>query len=560
MNIHATGIITLKYNYGIGEKVMNINDYKIGTRLSLAFGIVLLLMTAISAVAIYSLWQMNKNFSNISENSRNIEFANDVRNEIQKVNGAAMTVALVNDEKTRTAQKKILEDSTKNYQTSLVMLEKSTQSKEMKDLIAKLKTAIEGVAKDNNKVIQLAQSDLQELAMSTYMGNMLTTNTILGMCDRIVEAHAKQSGLLKTNSENTYARVRNILAGISVLIIFLSTIIAGLLKRSVVRPLQKAVQAANMLAAGDLTANLEITGKDEMSSLLGAMQNTSVILREMVRNIKNSADNLASASMQLSAGSEEMSRNAIEESNRASQVAIASEEMTQTVMDMAKNAASIAVSSTDTSEAAKKGGEMVNRTVKDIDAIAATAAESSRIIQTLGDRSKEIGNIIGVISDIADQTNLLALNAAIEAARAGEHGRGFAVVADEVRKLAEQTTTATKEIEQTIGSIRTEVEKAISAMDNTASKVKSGVALANESGTALGHIVTGVTGLQGMIQQIASATEEMSATTDEIAKDIGHIANSAKENSSAAEQTTQSSVEMSNLAVNLQQIVGRFIV
>jgi methyl-accepting chemotaxis protein len=539
---------------------MNLNDCKIGTRLSLAFGIVLILMIALSVLAIYSLWQMNRNFSNISENSHNIEFANNVRNEIQKVNGAVMTVALVNDEKTRTVQKKILEDSSNKYQTSLAMLEKSSQSKEMKDLIAKLKNTISGVAKDNDKVIQLAQSDLQELAMSTYMGNMLTTNSILEMCDRIVEVHAKQSGFLKNNAENTYSRVRNIVAGMSILIIFLSTVIAGLLRRSVVRPLQKAVQTANMLAAGDLTANLVVSGKDEMSLLLSAIQNTSAVLREMVCNIKNAADNLATASMQLSAGSEQMSKNAFEESNRASQVAISSEEMTQTVMDMAKNAASIAVSSTDTSEAARKGGEMVNRTVKDIDAIALTAAESARIVETLGNRSKEIGNIIGVISDIADQTNLLALNAAIEAARAGEHGRGFAVVADEVRKLAEQTTTATKEIEQTIGSIRTEVEKAITAMDDTASKVKSGVALANESGKALDHIVTGVTGLQGMIQQIASATEEMSATTDEIAKDIGHIANSAKENSSAAEQTTQSSVEMSNLAVNLQQIVGRFIV
>ena len=185
---------------------MNLNNYKIGTRLSLAFGIVLILMTVLSVLAIYSLWQMNRNFSNISENSRNIEFANDVRNEIQKVNGAAMTVALVNDEKTRTVQKKILENSSKKYQTSLAMLEKSSQSKEMKDLIAKLKNTISSVAKDNDKVIQLAQSDLQELAMSTYMGNMLTTNTILEMCDRIVEVHAKQSSLLKTNAENTYAR------------------------------------------------------------------------------------------------------------------------------------------------------------------------------------------------------------------------------------------------------------------------------------------------------------------------------------------------------------------
>jgi methyl-accepting chemotaxis protein len=162
--------IAVVFNCDGRRKVMNMNDYKIGTRLSLAFGIVLFLMTALSAVAIYSLWQMNKNFGNISENSRNIEFANDVRNEIQKVNGVAMTVALVNDDKTRTAQKKILEDSTKNYQASLAMLEKSTQSKEVKDLIAKLKTTITGVTKDNNKVIELAQSDLQELAISTHMG------------------------------------------------------------------------------------------------------------------------------------------------------------------------------------------------------------------------------------------------------------------------------------------------------------------------------------------------------------------------------------------------------
>jgi methyl-accepting chemotaxis protein len=471
-----------------------------------------------------------------------------------------MTVLLVNEQKTRAEQKKQIDTARAEYKEALGKLEKTDRSKETQQLLASLKDTIAQAAKQNNKVVELMEQDLVDLAMSTFLGNRATMNKVAELCDEIVKLQEKSSRIYDALAESSYARGRNLLFGIAALSIILSIVTAILLTRSIVRPLRTGMEAANRLANGDLTMEIAVSGKNEVSVLLGAIQNTTGTLRKIISDIKSAAGMLASASTQMSASSEQVSRGAVEQAERASLVATASEEMAQTVTDVARNTANISDSATQTAEVARNGEAMVEKTVQEIRAVATTAAESASIVEELGQRSKQIGEILGVIDDIADQTNLLALNAAIEAARAGEHGRGFAVVADEVRKLAEKTVSATKKIGETIGAIRTEVERAVKAMSATAQRVEAGASLSAQSGKSLEEIVHSVGELQMMIQQIASATEEITATSEQVTRDIEHIAQSTRESSSSAEQTAQSSVELSNLAVNLQQIVSRFTV
>ena len=537
-----------------------LNNMKIGTRLQVGFGVMTTLMVILACIAGLSLYQVNSAVDGVIGSSRSAELANLVRNSVQKIDTALMTVLLVNEQKSRAEQKKQVEAARAAYREALEKLEKADRSKEAQQLLTSLKDTIAQATKQNNRVVELMEQDLVDLAMSTFVGNRATMSKVGELCDEIVKLEEKNTHTFDALAESSYARGRNMLFGIAALSIILSIVTAILLTRSIVRPLRTGVEAANRLADGNLTMELEVSGKNEVSVLLGAIQNTTGTLRKIIADIKSAAGMLASASTQMSASSEQVSRGAMEQAERASLVATASEEMAQTVTDVARNTANISQSATQTAEVARNGEEMVEKTVQEIRAVATTAGESAAIVEELGQRSKQIGDILGVIDDIADQTNLLALNAAIEAARAGEHGRGFAVVADEVRKLAEETVNATKRIGETIGAIRTEVERAVKAMSATAQRVEAGASLSAESGKSLESIVQAVGELQMMIQQIASATEEITATSEQVTRDIEHIAQSTRESSSSAEQTAQSSVELSNLAVNLQQIVSRFTV
>jgi methyl-accepting chemotaxis protein len=328
--------------------------------------------------------------------------------------------------------------------------------------------------------------------------------------------------------------------------------------KKIMNPLVSMVDTANRLADGDLTFAVDVDRKDEIGQLLEAMSNMVEKWRYVVNEVKSVSDNIATAGHQLSASAEQISRGSSEQAGRASQVATATEEMSQTVIDIARNANNIAASSAETLNLAREGETIVHRSVNEVKEIAQTVDESASLVRSLGERSKHIGEIVNVINDIADQTNLLALNAAIEAARAGEQGRGFAVVADEVRKLAERTALATSEISDMIKANTDEVFRAVDSMENASSKVNAGVELSSQAGDALEVIVKKADELQIMVQQIASATEEMSATAEEVSKDIEQIALVSKESSSSSEQTTQAALELSSLSTNLQKTVGEF--
>ena len=330
------------------------------------------------------------------------------------------------------------------------------------------------------------------------------------------------------------------------------------LTRKINVPLGRSVEVANTLAGGNLTVTIEASSKDETGQLLNAMKEMAEKIKKIIAEVKTTADNVASASEQLSASSEQMSRGVVEQSGRASQIATSSSEMSQTVIDVAKNASTIASSAADTAKVAQEGESVVSRSVEEVKAIAATVSESAQMVSALGERSKQIGEIVSVINDIADQTNLLALNAAIEAARAGEQGRGFAVVADEVRKLAERTAKATSEISGMITAIQDEVDKAVHAMDEGTKRVNTGVEYSEKAGESLHNIVSSVNGLQSMVQQIASATEEMSTVSEQISGDIETIASVSKETSTGAEQIAHASSDLARLSTKLAEIVGQF--
>jgi methyl-accepting chemotaxis protein len=289
-----------------------------------------------------------------------------------------------------------------------------------------------------------------------------------------------------------------------------------------------------------------------------AIKDMTEKLKQVLSEVKCSSDNLASASLELSAGSERMARGVTEQAGRANQISTASNQMSQTIADVAKNSSNIAASTSDTLRVADNGQEIVSKSVEEVKAIAETVNESAKLMWSLGERSKQIGEIVNVIKDIADQTNLLALNAAIEAARAGEQGRGFAVVADEVRKLAERTAKATSEISGMIGAIQEEMDQAVASMEEGTNRVEDGVEFSVQAGGALKNIVGSVTSLQSMVQQIAAATEEMSTASEQISGDIETIANVSKETLVSSGQMSQASSDLTKLAGNLQNAVGIF--
>ncbi|HMK44279.1 MAG TPA: methyl-accepting chemotaxis protein [Dissulfurispiraceae bacterium] len=328
--------------------------------------------------------------------------------------------------------------------------------------------------------------------------------------------------------------------------------------RIILRPLGHLVDTANKVASGDLTASLEYSRNDEIGKVFRAMGAMVDNLKKLIGEIKNSTSTLAAGSEELSASAKEISRSMEDQSNRSSQIATAAEEMSQTVVDVAKNASNIAEAAQNAASRAKDGENAVEESIAETKGIAETVNTSAKVMQALVEKSNQIGEIVSVINDIADQTNLLALNAAIEAARAGEQGRGFAVVADEVRKLAERTGKATSEITGMIRSVQNEVKDATVSMDDTKKRVVSGVEMSKRAGATLRDIVAGVETLQSMVQQIASATEEMSSVAETISSDVQNIAGSAREISSGSDQIAVTSADIAKQGSNLQASVSQF--
>jgi methyl-accepting chemotaxis protein len=309
---------------------------------------------------------------------------------------------------------------------------------------------------------------------------------------------------------------------------------------------------------GDLTKRMTITHDDEIGEL-GVWLNTFLAkLQQIISEVIANTNNIAAASQELAVNATQISRSANSQRQETISVATAMQEMSATVVEVSNNSNHATENARQAEGVAREGGETVRGTVETIRAIAEDTRESARRIQELGASSDQIGKIIGVIDDIADQTNLLALNAAIEAARAGEQGRGFAVVADEVRKLAERTSGATKEITGMVTTIQQETHKAVEAMTNSSSQVEIGVQSALKAGSALEKIIQGASSVQQIIMQIATAATQQASATDQVAKNMDQISQMVEQSATASDEAARAIQNLSGQATQLQSIVGQF--
>lgn len=340
--------------------------------------------------------------------------------------------------------------------------------------------------------------------------------------------------------------------------VLLGILFSSLLFWTVNDALKRIVGYLSTMNTGDLTQTIAPKRNNEISSIIRSIGTLQATMRDMISQISQTSEQVAMAARQLQANADQIAagtENAVSQTNT---VAVASEEMAATANDIANNCMNVADNSTRASSTAQTGVEVVRQTTDCMESIASRVNDAAKTVVELGARSNQIGQIIGTIEDIADQTNLLALNAAIEAARAGEQGRGFAVVADEVRALAERTTRATREISEMIKAIQNETKGAVAAIEEGVSEVEKGTEYSGKSGQSLEHILQQVNDVTMQINQIATAANQQTSTTGEISNNIQQITTVIRQTAKGATETTAAAAMLATKAKELEIMVGQF--
>ena len=533
----------------------------IGTKMILTFLVVIALTAVIGIFAIVQ----NSRLTNI--------VARTADSDIPGIHAATLIKSLVGSHRRGellmllATEKDGKENLVKRNDTVMDMLAKTQSeyqkllaSEEEKNLYNEFRSAWGVYSAEYQKIKDAAfRGTSAEDASKLVLGTSSTSfNQALSALDKLEQLHIDLSQKENNRALAIASTTRVWIVVLLVVCVLSGVVFVVLFSRAMSAPLKRLSVDAEQVASGDLGVVVEVGSDDEIGQLARSFE-------KMINNLREIIGTLADSSAQISESSAEMQTNAGHMADGAEKVAIqaitvatASEEMSATSGDIAQNCQMAAEGAERANQAAEHGAVVVEKSISVMHRIAERVQSSTKTVVALGQRSDEIGAIVGTIEDIADQTNLLALNAAIEAARAGEQGRGFAVVADEVRALAERTTRATREIGMMIKAIQQDTKTAVAAMEEGVGEVEQGTGEAARSGEALRNIQDEISALHLQVQQIATAAEEQTATTSEISSNIHNITEVAQDTVEGARKTAAAAEHLSRLSTELERLVGQF--
>jgi methyl-accepting chemotaxis protein len=449
------------------------------------------------------------------------------------------------------------QDTLKRVEQSLQKIQKAIKAPDQSKIMGESAANLKEYLDQANSLIDLIQTDLNAATM--FMGSADEKYTLLSKSlDKLLDIEKKLSGNSFSTAKATFSKT---VAGLVIVIavaLMISIVVTLLMNRIILGSIKETVSVIDRLATGDLTGRIKVGSKDEIGQMASNINSFVEKLREIVTQVSQTSNSVSNASNTLLSTSSMIATGAEEASAQTGTVATASQEMAATSNEISSNCHVVALDAGKADEAARVGAKVVQNTVDVMSKIAERVKGAATTVESLGARSDQIGAIVGAIEDIADQTNLLALNAAIEAARAGEQGRGFAVVADEVRALAERTTKATKEISEMIKAIQLETQNAVSAMNVGVREVEQGTAEAGRSGDALQDILDKIVNVTMQANQIATAAEEQTATTSEITNNIQMISEVIEQTANGSQQAANAAEQLKQMADELKQAVSRF--
>ncbi|NMZ41241.1 methyl-accepting chemotaxis protein [Pseudomonas proteolytica] len=541
---------------------MSLRNMGIGLRASLSFAVLAGLLVL---VGVFGLGQMAK----LRESAAIIETA--WMPSIENIHDSAANVAAIRLEALRLLTTD--ESAVRERSNGLIAKERAQLQERLdnhqallsndqeRQLLDQLKTSASGYMTIVDQLIQRVDQDEQMQALTLLTDKLTPQGVILGRSlDALIDFNQQGAQDAAQSAAQVYQSAQWIVGVIIAVALIATLLLAWLLTRSITTPLAQALRAARTIAAGDLSQSIHVQGKDEPAQLLGALATMQEQLQATIRGISESAQQLASAAEEMSSVMEQSTRGLQAQNDEIEQAATAVTQMSAAVDEVAGNAVSSAEASQASDEDSKHGHYQISETISSIQNLVNEVLDASGKAEGLAVQAQDISKVLEVIRGIAGQTNLLALNAAIEAARAGEAGRGFAVVADEVRSLAQRTQDSTEEIEQMITGIQQGTQDTVGALTSSAEHASQTLQRANSAGSALEKITAAISQINQRNLVIASAAEQQASVAREVDRSLVNIRDLSTQTAAGATQTSAASQELSRLAVDLNGLVTRFIV